>query len=295
MMDVEQSTNFWRENAKRRYTDIRQVQATKLLPIQQFLAEHNYDKLEGSLIAAGQLHDPVQDSAVYLEKRLNYVMLLDQLQCHQMLEIGFNWGYSASLLLESAPASVLHSIDIGWHWYTPPTGDLLAGIYPGRFRYTWQDSRQALLAEVAAGHRYDMISVDGAHDYPIARSDIVLSVELLKEGGLLMIDDTDGPAVGAAVLATVAGHPDFVELTPGNFGLFDFGKSEIPCFEQRYFLKRAQLRTGYTAEPAQVLAPDVPAAEPVATAPVAISPSPVATPPSLVRRAIGKFRRISGL
>ena len=286
MADVELSTSFWRENAKRRYKDIRQIQAGKLLPIQQFLARHNYDKLEGSLIAAGQLHDPAQDSSVYLEKRLNYVMLLDQLQCHEMLEIGFNWGYSASLLLESAPASTLHSIDIGWHWYTPPTGDLIAGIYPGRFRYTWQDSRQALLAEVADGHRYDMISVDGAHDYPIARSDILLSVELLKEGGLLMVDDTDGPAVGAAVLATVAGHPDFVELTPANFGLFDFGKSEIPCFEQRYFLKRAQLRTGYTAALANATAHPPVVAQPAA---------PMVRPPSLWRRAIGKFRRISGL
>ena len=296
MADTELSTYYWRDHAKRRYTDIRQVQASKLLPIQRFLAERNFEKLEGSLISAEQLHNPAGDSPVYLQKRLNYVMLLDQLQCQYMMEIGFNWGYSASLLLESSPASSLHSVDIGWHWYTPPTGDLLAAIYPGRFRYTWQDSREALLTEVAAGNRYDMISVDGGHDYSIARSDIMLSVELLREGGLLMVDDTDGPSVAAAVLATVAGHPDMIELTAANFGLFDFGKSEQPCFEQRYFLKRAQFKLGYTAAVADTGVGKLAGVPPAVIEHAVAEPArPPAAPPSVLRRAVNKFRRMSGL
>ena len=269
MAETQLSTYFWREHATQRYQEIRRLQATKLLPVQQCLAARQFEKLEGSLISAEQLHNPTNDSPIYLQKRLNYVMLLDQLQCKSMLEIGFNWGYSASLLLESAPGT-LHSIDIGWHWYTPPTGDLIAEIYPDRFRYTWRDSHEALAVELQAGRRYDMISVDGGHDYTIARNDILLSVELLQLGGLLIVDDTDGPSVAAAVLATVADHPEMIELTAQNFGLFEFGQSEIPCFEQRYFLKRVPLRLGATLDTA---------------------PQPP-TKPGLLRRAAGKLKRL---
>lgn len=274
MPTIDTRTPFWRDHARRRYADIRQAQADKLLPVQKMLAERRFEKLEGSLISAEQIHNPSADSPIYLAKRLNYVLLLDQLQCGHLMEIGFNWGYSASLLLEVAASSRLHSIDIGWHWYTPPAGALMAQIYPGRFSYTWKDSREALLDQIAAGNRYDMISIDGGHAYGTARTDILLSLELLNDGGLLIVDDTDAPSVAGAVLATVADHPQFVELTPENFSLFEFGTSDIPCFEQRYFLKRMPLSgRGFTPET------QTPSAAP-------------ATPPPLWRRAVRKLGRI---
>lgn len=290
MAETQLSTYFWRNQTVDRYAEIRHIQADKLLPLQDLLAERNFRDIEGSLITAENLHNPGADSPIYREKRLNYVMLLNQLQCRSMMEIGFNWGYSASLLLEASPAGRLHSVDIAEHWYTPPAGDIITDIYPNRFRYTWKDSRQALLDELAAGNRYDMISVDGGHDYATATSDILLGVELLEPGGLLIVDDTDGPSVGAAVLATVAGHADMMELTAANFGLFEFGQSDIPCFEQRYFLKRVPLHTGarVAAEtPVVEPAPEPPASEPE-TAP---APQP---PSSLAVRAARKLTRMLG-
>jgi hypothetical protein len=250
MLDALPATPFWRDHARRRYSAIRARQAKTLLPLQTMLDIRGFAGIEGSLISPETIHMPRQDSPVYLEKRLNYVLLMDQLQCKRVLEIGFNWGYSASLLLEVTSDSRLHSIDIAMHDYTPPAGELIAGFYPERFTCNWKDSKTALEDEIRAGNRYDAISIDGGHDYATATSDIVLSLQLLDPGGLLIIDDTDAPSVAGAVLATIEDHPDMIELTPANFNLFAFGDSEIPCFQQRYFLKRTPISAAATPAPA---------------------------------------------
>ena len=248
MSEAVLSTYFWRELAERRYAEIRQKQAEKLIPLRDMLAARNYEGIEGSLITADQIANPDTDSEIYRAKRLNYVLLLDQLQCQSVMEIGFNWGYSGSLILESSPLCHLHSVDIAMHWYTPPSGEIMQSIYPGRFRYTWKDSKQALLDEIKAGNTYDAISVDGGHDTVTATSDILLSLKLLRNGGLLIVDDTDALSVSAAVLATIADHPSMVELTAKNSGIFEFGSSTLPCFEQRYFLKRHPIDLEHRAE-----------------------------------------------
>lgn len=75
---VENSTPFWRQHADNLYRDIRKLQAEKLLPIQNLLAERNYEGVEGSLISADRIHDPESDSNIFLEKRLNYTLLFNQ-------------------------------------------------------------------------------------------------------------------------------------------------------------------------------------------------------------------------
>jgi len=229
---------FWRQLMRELYQKIRENQATKLAPLKLLLAERNDEAIEGSLIAPTNIDRPEHDGDVYLEKRLNCVFMCNQIQPRNVLEIGFNWGYSASLLMESWSSCSLRSIDIAKHWYTVPAGELIEKIYQGRFSAIWKDSHTALREERLAGHKYDMVFVDGGHGHEIARLDIELSLKVLAPGGVLIVDDTDAPSVRAAVLATVARDKRMLELTPGNLGFFEFVKTDIACYEQRYYLSR---------------------------------------------------------
>jgi predicted O-methyltransferase YrrM len=163
-----------------------------LLPRKELLRSREYRDIEGSLISPDAIDTPEKDGPLYLEKRLNYVYLLHQLRPWSVLEIGFNWGYSASLIMESNPAGSFKSIDIAHHWYTRPAGDQMAQLYPGRFSFAWRDSHDALREEQASGREYDAIIVDGDRGYETARQHIHFSIALLKPGGLRVIDDTDG-------------------------------------------------------------------------------------------------------
>jgi predicted O-methyltransferase YrrM len=229
---------FWRDCVRKIYDDVREVQARKLLPLKALLSERNYEEVEGSLISPNNIDQPGLDGEIYKEKRLNYVFLINQLQPRKVLEIGFNWGYSATLVMESCSWSTLRSIDIAQHWYTVLAGELVEQLYRGRFSAVWKDSHTALRDEIAAGNRYDMIIVDGGHSYEIARLDIELSMKLLTPGGVLVVDDTDAPSVRGAVIATVARDERMVELTSENLGVFEFSNTDFPCYEQRYFMSR---------------------------------------------------------
>ncbi len=232
------AVEFWRGQIRERYSAIRDIQACKLLPIQKLLSDAGYKDIEGSLISADQIDTPGRDPRTYLEKRLNYVFMFNQIRPWTVLEIGFNWGYSASLILESHTGCTLKSIDIAHHWYTKAAGETMKNIYSNRLSLVWEDSQVALQAEREAGHKYDAIVVDGGHTYQTARSDICLSIELLQPGGLLIIDDTDNPTVRGAALATAAQDPRMTELTAANFGCFEFENTDVACYEQRYYVKR---------------------------------------------------------
>jgi hypothetical protein len=142
---------FWRGRIRDAYREIRSRQATTLLPLKELLRAREYRDVEGSLISPDTIDTPEKDGPLYLEKRLNYVYLLHQLRPWSVLEIGFNWGYSASLIMESFPGCLLKSIDIAHHWYTRPAGDQMAQLYPGRFSFVWLDSHDALREEQASG------------------------------------------------------------------------------------------------------------------------------------------------
>ena len=243
MLDRNETSNqmfeFWRELTRGLHTESQTDSGHEVAPSQgELLISRNYESVEGSLISANTMESPEADGDVYMAKRLNYVFLINYLQPRTVLEIGFNWGYSASLIMESWSGCTLRSIDIAHHWYTKPCGDLIERAYPGRFSSIWKESHSALRDEQLAARKYDMIIVDGGHTYEIASMDIMLSFDLLSPGGLLVVDDTDAPSVRAAVLATVARDPRMIELTAENVGVLEFSDSKVACYEQRYFLKR---------------------------------------------------------
>ncbi|HTK35117.1 MAG TPA: class I SAM-dependent methyltransferase [Caulobacteraceae bacterium] len=119
------------------------------------------------------------------------------------VEIGSFEGLSSLWMLENLlrhPDSRLHCIDTfeGGVEYTQAQNDGMfdrfvanVGQAAGRTKVTIhrQRSNKALLKLAAQGLRCDFVYVDGSHQAPDVLSDLVLSFEILKPGGLMICDD----------------------------------------------------------------------------------------------------------
>lgn len=109
----------------------------------------------------------------------------------RILEIGFNAGHSADTLLSASGDARMVSFDIGHHdcvWVAKEYIDLR---HPGRHSLIIGDSR-VTVPEYAAGHpgeRFDMIYVDGGHDYDVALSDLRACKPMAHAGTVVVVDD----------------------------------------------------------------------------------------------------------
>mmetsp|Transcript_97643 Transcript_97643/g.173929 ORF Transcript_97643/g.173929 Transcript_97643/m.173929 type:complete len:567 (+) Transcript_97643:75-1775(+) len=114
----------------------------------------------------------------------------------RILEIGFNGGHSALRWLLYSGAT-LHAFDLGTHEYCEPAASWLETLFPERLSLTWGDSMEELPKYVkSASEKYDLIFIDGGHDYHIAQSDLKYCAFLANpEDHILLMDDTnlEGP------------------------------------------------------------------------------------------------------
>ena len=108
-----------------------------------------------------------------------------------LLQIGFNGGHSADLLLSySDPDSTLISFDLGEHSYVHMCNSEIEKKFPNRHSLILGDSLKTLprftLNNMA---KYDFIFVDGGHTFEIASSDFECALKLGKEGSTIVLDD----------------------------------------------------------------------------------------------------------
>jgi hypothetical protein len=105
---------------------------------------------------------------------LHYLAQLDFVQT--VCETGFNGGHSSFNFLTAKPNIVLHTFDIGSHYYVPKMGNYLKQKFGDRFFQYIGDSTKTLRAFVAnnsvpGGVKCDLIHVDGGHSYEVALKD----------------------------------------------------------------------------------------------------------------------------
>lgn len=185
----------------------------------------------------------------YGEKQFHWMwnLLIREAPKHfKMLEIGVFKGQTISLISllnkqyrkEGQIFGLTPLTKSGDQYATHPDIDYEAAISTiyGTFGLDAEDltifhglSTDSLLIEQAeAVGPYDMIYVDGCHDYAVVVSDIEHSIRMLKSGGYLAIDDAssnlqipDGmirmnwrglPDVSRAVTDTLENNPQFVHL-----------------------------------------------------------------------------------
>lgn len=108
----------------------------------------------------------------------------------RVMEIGFNGGHSAELFLSSNPAINLVSFDICEHDYLKHGKQFIDKVYPDRHTLIIGNSLYSVPEYSKTEKPFDVIFIDGGHDYPVAYGDIINCKNLAHSDTLVIMDDT---------------------------------------------------------------------------------------------------------
>lgn len=119
------------------------------------------------------------------EKRHNLVDLMKNRS--KVLEIGFNAGHSALLMLLTHQNAEITVIDTCLHPYTEACFVYLNRTFPGRLKLIKGDSRTVVCQ--LKGQKFDLIHYDGGKEKTIG-DDLRNTIDLVEDDHVLLIDDT---------------------------------------------------------------------------------------------------------
>lgn len=150
-----------------------------LLPI---IKECN-EKLEGNIFME---HLTNQYTEKFINKVKNIALVTMNNNNKNILEIGFNSGFSALLMLLSNPEIKLDCYDIGEHKYTGKCYERIKKDFGKRLTISIGDSTHTLKNKY---DKYDLIHIDGGHSDYVAENDIINSYRMAKQGSIIIMDD----------------------------------------------------------------------------------------------------------
>jgi len=160
------------------------------------------EPLEGNSIYE---HGTLREVPLLLNKQLNLFWVGTQAET-SMCEIGFNGGHSALLFLLGNTAENLRFtiFDIASHSYVPVCFDYIQSKFSNvNFELIIGDSTITVPKFVDSNSRligtYDVVHVDGGHWDHVVESDMKMAKQLVRVGGILVIDDTDTTHINSEV------------------------------------------------------------------------------------------------
>lgn len=106
------------------------------------------------------------DQLMYLE------WVVKRIGARTIGEIGFNTGFSSYAFLRAHPDTTVVSFDLGEHRYTRWAKWFIDRRFPGRHTLIYGDSRVTVPEYMRTGKRFDLVFIDGGHDYEIAKADL---------------------------------------------------------------------------------------------------------------------------
>jgi predicted O-methyltransferase YrrM len=143
--------------------------------------------LEGNIF---MLHHTTIYTDIFLNKTKNISNIVLNKNLKDVMEIGFNAGFSTLLMLLSNPNINITCFDLGEHTYTMPCYEKMKETFGNRINIIIGDSTKTLQNVYTI---YDLIHIDGGHSTEVATSNIINSYRLSRQGTILIMDNYDFP------------------------------------------------------------------------------------------------------
>jgi predicted O-methyltransferase YrrM len=109
-----------------------------------------------------------------------------------VMEIGFNAGHSSETFLKNNNNLLLTSFDLGDHKYMYFGKKYINRVYPNRHLLIIGNSTTTIPCYIKdhSNVKFDVIFIDGGHDYETAKSDIENCFHLAHKDTIVILDDT---------------------------------------------------------------------------------------------------------
>lgn len=157
--------------------------------IQKYLIpiiKNSNEMLEGNLFFYHHQKDFTKYRSDNLVKVRNLFNLLKNYNLKNAMEIGFNSGFSALLMLISDPLIKVTCYDIASHSYTKPCFEQIKKTFGNRINLIFGDSRETL---PKSNDKFDLIHIDGGHRPDIVVQDIKNCYNHSKINTIFVFDD----------------------------------------------------------------------------------------------------------